>query len=93
MVEVRNVPEDSRYEILVDGARVGVLEYRDKGDELVAVHTEIDPGHEGEGLGGIVVRALLDDVRRDGRLVVPVCPFVKGYLRRHPEYADLVKGR
>lgn len=54
------------------------------------VHTDIDPGYEGRGLGSKLVAGALDDLRRRGLGVVPLCPFVAAYLRRHPEQADLV---
>jgi uncharacterized protein len=90
MPDVRNVPSGSRYEIWVDGQRAGLLRYRDRGDVLVAVHTEVDDAFEGQGLAGELVAAVLADVRTSGRRVRPLCPYVRGYLERHPEYADLV---
>jgi predicted GNAT family acetyltransferase len=54
------------------------------------VHTEIDPRFEGRGLGGKLVSAALDEARADGQIVLPFCPFVNGYIERHPQYADLV---
>ena len=87
---VRDAPEAQRYEIL-DGERVlGLAAYERRGDTLVFTHTEVDP-HAGEsGLGSTLVRAALDDVRSHGGRVVPLCPFVRGWIQRHPEYADLV---
>jgi predicted GNAT family acetyltransferase len=54
------------------------------------VHTEVDLGHEGAGLGSILVRGALDAQRERDELVVPLCPFVRSYLERHPEYTDVV---
>jgi predicted GNAT family acetyltransferase len=56
----------------------------------VFVHTEIDDAFEGRGLGSILVRAALDAARSRGLAVRPDCPFVRGYIARHPEYLDLV---
>ena len=53
-------------------------------------HTEVVPQFEGQGLGSRLAKFALDDVRRRGLQVVPVCTFVAGYIRRHPEYHDLV---
>jgi hypothetical protein len=87
---VRDVPEESRYEIR-DGDRVlGVAAYERRGDTTVFTHTEIDPDAGEGGLGGRLVRAALDDVRSRGGSVVPLCPFVRGWIERHPDYADLV---
>jgi predicted GNAT family acetyltransferase len=54
------------------------------------VHTEIEPAFEGEGFGSALVSGALDDVRARGKRVRPLCPFVAAYVKRHPEYADLV---
>ena len=87
---VRDVPEQSRYEI-TDGDRLlGVAEYQRRGDEIRFTHTEVDPSAGESGLGSKLVRAALDDVRAQGLAVVPSCPFIAGYIERHPEYEDLV---
>ncbi len=59
-------------------------------DRYVFTHTEVEDGHEGEGLGSLLVKEALDDVRARGGQIVPVCPFVTAYIERHQEYADLV---
>ena len=83
-------PDETRFEIRVDGALAGFAVYRDRGDRLVFTHTEIDDAYEGQGLGGHLAAAALDEVRRRGLLVVPRCPFIRGYIESHPDYADLV---
>ena len=88
---VRDNPDERRYELLVDGELVGELVYRLRGESAITLlHTEVSPSVEGRGLGGRLVAAALDDIRARGLRVVPVCPFVRAYLRRHPESADLV---
>jgi predicted GNAT family acetyltransferase len=87
---VRDAPESHRYEIR-DGDRVlGFAAYHRQGDTVVFTHTEVDPDAGESGLGSRLVRAALDDVRARGGSVVPRCPFVRGWIDRHPEYADLV---
>jgi hypothetical protein len=87
---VRDAPDRDRFEIEVDGAVVGFVEYRRKPGTIAFVHTEIDPEHEGAGLGGVLVSAALDEARREGARVLPFCPFVRSYIEHHPEYVDLV---
>lgn len=88
--EVRDVPDRSRYEATVDGALAGFAVYRDRGDARVFTHTEVFDGHEGRGVGSALAAAALDDVRAAGRSVVPQCPFIRDWIDRHPDYADLV---
>jgi uncharacterized protein len=89
--EVIDKEERERYEIRVDGALAGFAEYRGTGPLRAFTHTEIDERFEGQGLGGTLVAAALDDVRARSLHVLPVCPFVKAFLGRHPEYLDLVE--
>jgi predicted GNAT family acetyltransferase len=80
-----------RYEARdADGGILGFSAYLLRGDTVVFTHTEVDPDTEGHGVGSTLVRGALDDVRRQGRRVVPQCPFVKEYIDSHQEYADLV---
>ena len=87
---VKDAPEADRYEIR-DGERVlGFAAYERRGDTIVFTHTEVDPDAGQSGLGSTLVRGALDDVRSRGGSVVPRCSFVRGWIERHPEYADLV---
>jgi uncharacterized protein len=88
---VRDNDTRHRYELLVDDEVVGELIYRARDGVVTLIHTEITPEFEGHGLGDQLVSYVLDDVRASGRRIVPVCPFVAAYLRRHPEYQDLVE--
>jgi predicted GNAT family acetyltransferase len=90
MIDVRDVPERSRYEVSVDGQLAGHANYRDQGEVRVFVHTEVDDAFEGQGVGSTLAQAALDDVRASGRTLVAQCPFIRSYIERHPEYADLV---
>jgi predicted GNAT family acetyltransferase len=87
---VRDNPEELRYDALLDGRRVGLIRYRTEPGVVVLVHTEVDEAVEGTGVGSQLVRGALDDIRARGLRLVPLCPFVATYLRRHPEYDDLV---
>lgn len=90
-VEVRDVPEQERFEGTAGGELAGFLKYRVRpGGLLALVHTEVSDEHEGEGLASRLAAFALDSARERGLGVLPFCPFVKGYLERHPEYIDLV---
>lgn len=82
-----------RYELLLDGDRVGELLYRAKDDVVYLIHTEIAPALEGQGLGEQLVSGALDDIRTRQLHLVPICPYVAAYIRRHPQYDDLVEVR
>jgi uncharacterized protein len=82
--------EQRRYEVHLDGVLVGHVRYVRRGGRAYFVHTEVDLGHEGAGLGSTLVRGALEAQRERDELVVPLCPFVRGYVERHPEYADVV---
>ena len=82
-------PEQHRYEIHVGSEIAGAADYHTQPGLVTIMHTEIDPAFEGRGLGSQFVAAMLDDVRRQEAQLLPVCPFVRAFLQRHPEYADL----
>ncbi|WP_380169036.1 GNAT family N-acetyltransferase [Jannaschia sp. R86511] len=88
-VVVSEAPERSRYEAHVGGELAGWSEYTLAGEMLVFTHTEVQPAFEGRGVGGALTRYALDDVRCRGLRALAVCPFVLGWIRRHPAYADL----
>lgn len=85
--------EKQRYEIAVDGALAGLTEAIPSPtdpDVLVLPHTKIFDEFEGQGLGGELVSAALDDVRSQGRKIVAECPYVAHFVEKHAEYADLL---
>jgi uncharacterized protein len=83
-------PSELRYELRVDGNLAGEIRYRRQPGSVVLVHTEIEPSFEGQGMGAVLVRGALEDIRARGARVVPFCPFVAAFIRRHREYTDLV---
>lgn len=93
MTEISHNPEQSQYEAHVDGSLAGVAVYQLTDELVVFTHTEVEPAYEGHGIGSALVRFALDDVRSEGsRKVLPLCPFVKGWIGNHPDYVDLVYG-
>ena len=89
--EVIDDPSRSRFEILVDGEPAGLVTYRLRPSSIVFLNTEIGDEYEGKGLGSVLVKAALDSARARGLQVVPSCPFVRAWIERHPDYADLVR--
>jgi uncharacterized protein len=90
MANVVHNPDQSRYEIHVDGAVAGFTQYRSTLGVIDFIHTEIDDAHEGQGLGGQLARGALDDVRASGQKVIATCPFIKGWIAKHEDYQDLL---
>jgi len=86
---VRDNERELRYELTRNGEVLGFILYRREPERgrVVLVHTDIDPAYEGQGLGSVLVKGALDDLRERGLRAVPYCPFVLAYLRRHPEDA------
>lgn len=91
-LSIADAPARSRYEAHEDGTLAGVVEYVLEPERIALVHTEVDPAFEGRGIAGALARFALEDARGRGLRVIPVCPFVRSYLKRHPEYGDVVAG-
>ncbi|UOY01327.1 GNAT family N-acetyltransferase [Blastococcus sp. PRF04-17] len=87
---VTDAPDASRYEIREGEQLLGHADYERRGDTVVFTHTEVDQDSGRSGLGSTLVRGALDDVRAKGGTVVAQCSFVRGYIDKHQEYADLV---
>ena len=79
----------SRFEVSIDG-HLAELVYRRHRDRLVLVHTGVPDELEGRGVGGMLVRAAIARAVQDGLTVVPLCPFARRWLERHPEVASTV---
>jgi uncharacterized protein len=79
-------PEELRYGLWLGTKLAGEIRYtREEDGTVVLVHTEIDSEYKGQGLGNVLVKGALDDLRERGLAMKPVCPFVRAYLRRHPQ--------
>jgi predicted GNAT family acetyltransferase len=87
---VADNPEAHRFEVRQAGEVVGWIDYLPAGASLIFAHTEILPGHEGEGVGSVLVRRALEEMRERGSTVIPTCPFTAAFVERHREYADVV---
>jgi uncharacterized protein len=93
-VTVTNNPDQSRYEARLDGELAGIAEYQLTERLIVFTHTQVEPEFEGKGVGTVLARQALDDVRAtDVRKVVAKCPFIKSWIEKHPDYQDLLRTR
>lgn len=81
---------EKQYEFQVEG-KIARIEYLKAQGRIFLTHTEVPESLEGKGIGSALVRQVLDDIQEKGLKMVPLCPFVAGYLRRHPEYQAFVE--
>jgi predicted GNAT family acetyltransferase len=84
--------ERQRYEVVLaeDGTLVSLVTYRRSTDWIALLHTEVQPGFEGQGMGSRTAKLAFDDARRRNLKVVPKCPFILRWLERHPEQHDVL---
>ena len=92
-LRVEDNPANHRYEARAGDRLLGFVLYRAQPGRITLIHTEVEPELEHRGVASRLVAATLDDIRTRGLSVVPVCPFVRAFIRRHPEYAGLVGTR
>jgi len=88
-VVVTHNPAAGQFEARVNG-HVAVLQYRRSLERIVFTHTEVPEAARGHGVADHLAHAGLEFARAEHLSVVPICPFVAAYLRRHPEYESLV---
>jgi uncharacterized protein len=87
--EVVHNEQAHRFELDIDGLRA-LLTYRRFPDHILFMHTEVPAPFEGKGLAAKLARTAFDFARANHLRVVPVCPYVASFLRKHSEYQDLV---
>jgi uncharacterized protein len=90
MADVVNNKAQQRYELTVEG-HVAATYYTLSDGVITFVHTDVPPELGGKGVGSALVKGALDQVRAGGLKVIAECPFVKAYIDKHGEYADLLK--
>lgn len=91
-VEFEKNESRNRYEVRVDGKLAGFAEYIAMTGLIIMSHTEVLPEFEGQGVGSALAKYALDDIRAQESLQVqPLCPFIKAWIDRHPDYQDLVR--
>ena len=92
-IDVTDNKDQDRFEARLDGELAGFAEYKLTSDLIVFTHTEVDPAFEGKGVGSALARHALDDVRERGNLkVLAICPFIKAWIGKHPDYIELLYG-
>jgi uncharacterized protein len=90
MANVVNNPAQHRYELVVEG-HLAATYYNVSDGVITFIHTDVPPELDGKGVGSQLIKGALDQVRAEGLKVIPQCPFVKAYIDKHGEYADLLK--
>jgi uncharacterized protein len=83
-------PEGSRYEMHVQGELAGFVTYHRHGQAISLQHTELEPAFQGAHLATHLARFTLDDARKRDLTVLPFCPYINSWIKKHPEYTDLV---
>lgn len=89
-IEFADAPDRSRYELRSGDELVGFIDYRLSDDVIDLVHTEVPEEFGGQGHAATLAGSALADARERGLRVVPTCPYIAAYLKKHPEHADLV---
>lgn len=82
--------ESDRFTISVDGHTAGFTRIRDRNGKRIFPHTEIDDAFQGRGLATILIGEALQQTRDAGLRIVPVCTMVVAYVKKHPEFGDVV---
>lgn len=88
---VTNNKRERRFEMPLEGGASAFIQYEEAGEGVLALaHTEVPEEYEGQGIGSALVKGAFEILRAEGLKIVPTCPFVAAYVRRHPEYQSLV---
>jgi len=90
MADIVNNRAQHRFELTVDG-HLAAAYYKTDGNVITFEHTEVPPELGGKGIGSKLVQGALDQIRAEGTRIAAECPFVKGWIAKHPEYNDLLK--
>ncbi|MBX7171964.1 MAG: N-acetyltransferase [Pyrinomonadaceae bacterium] len=88
---VENNESKHRFEInLEDG--IAFIQYTKQGEDVYNLyHTEVPPQFGGKGVGSALAKGTLEYIKAEGSQIIPTCPFVAAYLKKHPEYQELVR--
>ena len=84
-----NVKSKKRYEVLIDDS-IAFIDYIIAKEKIYLTHTEVPKSMTGKGIGSALALKVLEDIERQNLILVPLCPFVASYIKRHPEWNKLV---
>jgi len=92
LLRVQDVRAHSRYEARLgaDPELAALLDYRPSETWIALLHTEVQPGFQGQGIASQLARWVFDDARSRGLKILPKCPFIVRWLERHPEQHDVL---
>jgi predicted GNAT family acetyltransferase len=93
--EIKDIPltrneKYQAFEMNING-NVAFIAYEEDGDTIILTHTEVPEVLEGKGIGSVLVTKTLNYIESEGRKIIPQCPFVASYIKRHPEWERIVK--
>ncbi len=89
-LSVVDVPESSRFELLLNDERVGLADYSISGDVMTMPHVETDPVHQGKGFAAVLMGGVIESLRANGQTIRPVCSYAASYMRRNPDTQHLL---
>lgn len=75
----------NRFEMNVDG-NTAIIEYKEYPDKIALLHTEVPPQLEGKGAATAIIEKTLDYIEKKNFKLIPLCPLVVAYIKRHPEW-------
>ena len=88
---IRDNPDRHRFEADLGDGSFAIAEYTLPAGKIMFTHTEVPEAHEGKGIGSALIRYALDEARRRGLKVIPICPFFAAYMQKHSEVQDLLE--
>ncbi len=78
-----------QYQLAIDG-HTAFIDYKQQGKKVYLIHTEVPAELGGRGIAATLVNKTLTDMENNGEVLVPLCPYVRAYLKRHPEWNRLL---
>ena len=88
-IEVSENKEKKRFEVSLEG-KLALIDYIRAEDKMYLTHTEVPSEMEGKGIASSMVKQVFQQIRDENLKLVPLCPFVASYLKRHPEWKDIL---